>query len=75
MSKLLGWILSDCPTKEHADSLDAAYAEGARHEREAILGILDRLIPKFVRVNNSVARQARDEIARRGACTGDKSYN
>ena len=66
MSKLLDWLLSDCPTKEHADSLDAAFAEGARREREAILGILDRLIPQFVQVNNSVARQARAEIFERG---------
>jgi hypothetical protein len=45
--------------------MDAAYIEGAKHEREAILGILDRLIPQFMSVNNSVARQAREEILER----------
>ena len=66
---LLDWLLDDKIDKNTQKLIDAAYCEGAKREREAILGILDRLIPNFVKVNTSVARQARAEIAERsGHC-------
>jgi hypothetical protein len=68
---LCKWILDDKPDLYTQRLIDAAYVEGARREREAILGILDRLIPQFVQVNNSVARQARAEIAER--CSKNES--
>jgi len=62
---ILAWMLG-CSTDDETQRLmDAAYVEGAHNERQAILGILDRLIPQFVSVNNSVARQAREEILAR----------
>jgi hypothetical protein len=70
--EIMAWLM-DCSTDDEVQRLiDAAYCEGARREREAILGILDRLIPEFIQVNNSVARQARAEIF--GRC-GHESKN
>jgi hypothetical protein len=70
LDKILAWLCGDDPTDKILNDInklvDAAYIEGARREREEILDILDRLIPQYVAVNNSVARQAREEIASRG---------
>lgn len=62
---IMAWMMNCNDNVETQRLMDAAYVEGARHEREAILGILDRLLPEFIQVNNSVARQARAEIAER----------
>ena len=69
---LIRWLLDDQPQNFTQPSdyeikrlIDSAYCQGAKNEREAILGILDRLIPKFVKVNISVARRARAEIPER----------
>jgi len=62
---IMAWLM-DCSTDDEVQRLiDAAYCEGARREREAILGILDRLIPEFNAVNTSLARQVRDQILSR----------
>ena len=70
LDKLIAWLFGHRETDKILNDinrmLDASYAEGARREREEILDILDRLIPQYVAVNNSVARQAREEIAARG---------
>jgi hypothetical protein len=68
---LLTWLLDDKIDKNTQLLIDKAYCEGAKNEREAILGILDRLIPNFVKVNTSVARQARAEILERAGKSED----
>ena len=62
----IAWLMECESYGDIQRQLDAAYCAGVRKEREEILAILDRLIPQFVQVNNSVARQAREEIAHRG---------